>query len=246
MRTTFRAALVALLSALALSAVAATAAQAATEGPFYKIAGARLAGGESKEVKAKATVNYRLYDTLGPLISCTTQKFASGAKLLGSTGATSGSGEATVEFSGCSLSGDGTPCSVEQTVKTEPLKTGLVYLGEKRSGKVGIDFTPASKHTFAEIKLIGSGCKYTKLKIEGSLAGELYSGAKAIEVGKEPAEAATESLSFPGGPGSSVWSEVSGTLVEAEPVLEVAGTITEIYGESSLELAGGGSWGVFA
>ena len=43
-----------MLAVLALSAVAASAAQAA-EAPFFKIAGVRLAEGESKEVTAKTT-----------------------------------------------------------------------------------------------------------------------------------------------------------------------------------------------
>lgn len=54
MRAMFRTALPVLLAVVALSAVAAGAAQAATEGPFYKIAGTRLTEGQSKEVTLKA------------------------------------------------------------------------------------------------------------------------------------------------------------------------------------------------
>jgi hypothetical protein len=65
-------------------------------------------------------------------------------------------------------------------------------------------------------------------------------------VGKEPAEAATQTITFSSAVNSSVWSEASGTLTKASPELEAEGFATQIQGASSLELAGSTSWGVFA
>jgi hypothetical protein len=231
MRSMFRTALPVLLAVLALSAVAASAAQAATEGPFYKIAGARLASGESKEVKLKAkpASGSLILEIDGVQIVCTNQAFASGAKLLGSTGANSASGEVTIELSGCEQSGDGNKkCTVEEPIKTIPPTidqvTEFMHLkfhgGEECNGPLG-----------------------TGEKITGSLVTRLTETG----VGREPAEATTMGLSFPESRITTVWWEEGGTLKEVK-VQKLEGIVSgevKSAGSSLLELASGANWGVF-
>jgi Subtilase family len=219
-----------------------------SEGPLYRIAGARLTASESKEIKTKTRYSYTLHSGLEWTITCQTQAFATGAKLLGSSGANSGAGEATIEFSGCSVEGNGkgTECSkVSEPLVSKPLKAELVYQGAERTGKLGIDFTPVTEHLFMEIKF-PKGCKTEAMKVAGSTDATIYSGEKAVEVGKEPAETTAENvLTWPPLEAYPVWSEEGGKLVKAEPEMTGAGAIFTISGSSTLELEGGSAWGVF-
>jgi hypothetical protein len=249
MRSIYRAMLLALLAVLALSAVAAGAAQAA-EGPFYKIAGARLASGGSKEVKLKAHSEYLTIRGEEWTVQCKTQALAAGAKLLGSTGANSGAGEVTIELSGCRYSPKYTEekCSVQEPITTMPLKAKLVYLGSARSGGLGVYLQPVKGEVFVKIVFTKSeGCHEQSLKVAGSEVAEIYSGNNPVEVGKEPTEAAAAELRFPieGKQPLKVWSEESGALVEHQPGLGSSLGGFWIEGEATLELAGGANWGVF-
>ena len=216
MRAMCRTALPVLLAVVALSAVAAGAAQAATEGPFYKIAGTRLAKGQSKEVTLKANPNkeyskltLKAAGVLGWLIQCKTQAFGAGAKLLGSTGASSGSGEVRLELSGCTVVERGNTCNktVEEPIKTEPLSAQLVYTGAGRTGKLAVDFKPVKLQKFGEIRFPGTEeCGTQEDELLGELVAELYSGGAPVEVGKEPAEGKALELHFPWVQPKEVWS----------------------------------------
>ena len=237
-------------SAVVASAVVASAAQAATaEGPFYKITGTRLASGKSQEVKAKTGQEGNL--TLawrGTKVGCSTIRFASGAKLLGSTGANYGSGEATLEFSGCFLeTGNGAPeCEVSKTIKTEPLKLELAYTDETRSGDMAVVFAPVStKKIFADVAFEGSRCTSDEALFGGSIAGQVEVSNKPVEVGKEPAATKTIQVKLPGTPIRHVWLEGSGTLLKTGTELIEDGGGVEDYATLELELATGATWGVF-
>ena len=218
MRSMSRKMLPALLAVLALGAVAASAAQAATEGPFYKIAGTRLAEGKSQEVKVKAVGQPLLLEAAERYITCNKMGVAAGAKLLGSTGANFGGGEATFEFSECHVSGAGEPCEVEkETLKTLPVKIELGYSDTTRAGEIPVLLVPATKTLLAEVKLVGNGCGPTTWKWYGSLPGRIEEGKKVVEVGKEPAAAKTVTMNLGAGAGGYVtkmWLEKSGSLVE--------------------------------
>jgi hypothetical protein len=250
MRSMFRTVLVAMLSVLALGAVAASAAQAATEGPFYKIAGSRLASGETKEVTSKAYTGFTIDNSLAGEIGCTQQKFASGAKLSGSTGANAGGGTVTLEFSNCTVSGEGEGCQISGgTLKTQPLTVKLAYLNSTRTGHLAMAFLPAKGTTWAEFQYTGSGCKVKAVKITGGIAAELVAfrseKLEVNEVGKEPAETPANGVEFING--HSIWVEEGGKLVkklEAEERLEAFGGAVTMAGTSKLEL-GGSEWGVY-
>src|SRR5580700_10316438 len=230
MRSMFRSVLVAML---ALSAVVASAAQAA-EGPFFKVAGARLKEGESKELTGKLSSHEVVISFPGSDISCTTMDFAAGAKIAGSTGANFGFGEGVLELSKCVGEGPLTAGCEVTGFKSKPLKEELAFLSSERSGELGVDFTPVSTKPasgdFGEIKLVGS----------------IVADVGKDEVGKEPAEAKGLLLKLPTVGIRKAWLEKSGSLTEVRPELQwQTGEALAMSGEFSLELASGAEWGVF-
>ena len=163
-----------LLAVLALSAVAASAAQASVEGPFFKDGATRLLEGESKEVKVKnASQTFRMsVSTLGIGLGCGKVGVASGAKLLGSTGANSATGEATLEFSECRWEGSQAQCKITgEAFKTKLLKLELAYPGDARSGDIEVLLKPAKGSEFADVKSTGE-CFWPEMNIEGSTIAE--------------------------------------------------------------------------
>jgi hypothetical protein len=250
MRSTRRKMLPVLLAVLALGAVAASAAQASTEGPFYKSETSkgvltRLVSGKSLEVKAKAGKFVGMYvGGFGTSFECSsenTKVFASGAKLLGSTGANLGSGEATIELT-CYVSEQ--ECG-KATITTVPLKMELDYLSSTRTGHIAAVFKPVKEFSnFGEV--VFSGCFKGPWEMRGTLVGEIEVGGKPVVVGSEPKVTKTIEINFPLGAITKVWPEVSGSLKETKlSPLTVASFGSEMDGALELELANGDNWGVF-
>jgi hypothetical protein len=243
--TKLRLVLSSLLAVLALGAVTASAAQAATEGPFYKIAGKRLASGETKEVTAKGT--FSVTEGGGGRIECKKTALAAGSKLLGSTGANFGSADVTLDFSECSVPHElfnHSGCShlAGGKLTTEPLNMELTYFKETRTGGLMVVFKPVKKPYFAKYQFEEKGC--TEGTIGGSMVAEITTGGKGVEVGQEPAAAKTLHLHWGGFNGGKVWLEQAGILKELEPGLE--GPLGESTANTELELeVGGTTWGVF-
>jgi len=239
-----------LLAVLALNAVVASAAQASAEGPFFKDGAARLLEGESKEVKVKAAQGIELgVSALGIKISCNKAGVASGAKLLGSTGANSATGEATLELSECIISGDGSNCTIEGAAfKTEPLKLELAYPGDARSGDMEVVIKSAGKSgKFADAKIAGSGCFWNEMPIYGTLVGQVESKGNPVVVGSEPAAAKTLQIHF-NNEHKTAWIEKSGSLksAEVESFQTNGNVLNYTQGLLEAELASGAEWGVFS
>ena len=240
-----------LLAVLALSAVAASAAQASVEGPFFKDGATRLLEGESKEVKVKnASQTFRMsVSTLGIGLGCGKVGVASGAKLLGSTGANSATGEATLEFSECRWEGSQAQCKITgEAFKTKLLKLELAYPGDARSGDIEVLLKPAKGSEFADVKSTGE-CFWPEMNIEGSTIAELEANDKPemVYVGKRTGggqDACNRVLSSRNRE-SNVIDE--GALAgEHEMGTDAGGTALSILGRLEAELAGGANWGVFS
>jgi hypothetical protein len=243
MRFISRCALVALVAVFVMSAVVATSAEAA-EGPFYKASGARLKAGESSELKASVSKAYVM--TWGTFkFACTAQKLAAGAKIIGSSGASAGTGEETIVFEGCTVEGNGSGCELEnKKITTTAIGSELAYGAKERAGKVLSLFKPVSGSVFATLKFVGT-CAINTMVLEGSVTAEAWSGAKAVEVGKEPAEAVANEVKFPETSIKKVWIEKARRLEEKKPVLQGFGKVLTIVGGSELTLAGEPRWSVF-
>jgi hypothetical protein len=241
MRSRFTKLVTALFAVLAVTGLAATAAQAATEGPFVKVAGARLEAGKSKELKATGIGSYTMSGG-SSVITCTNMSSGAGSKIVGSAVGKAATLEATFTFSGCTISGS-PECKLTE-VKTQPL-VGTFALSEGKS-RLEVLLKPASKKTFATFEDEGreSTCVGLASKVSGELVVALWGGEKEelVNVGKEPAEAHTLGIwaSYPAP--KIVWVEK--TAVHVEELTE-GGTGFAIAGRSTIELASNELWGVF-
>jgi hypothetical protein len=125
----------------------------------------------------------------------------------------------------------------------------MVYFSSTRTGILGVDFTSATKK-YGTIELEGTSCLTNTITLSGKgILAELVNGeGKAIEVGKEPAEAKEVGIQFTesGTEKGKVYTEEEGKLVTETPVLESNLGGGELRGTLGLELASGASWGVFA
>jgi hypothetical protein len=234
------------LAALAFSAIASASASAA-EGPFFKVAGTRLASGATKAIiSTKATKNFVLKAGTD-VVTCTavtTSSSAGAAAILGSTGANAGKDDEVVEFSGCTVAGNGTPCSVTTPIVANT-HTTLAYSASAKTGAILDLFEPASGTTFTTLSFTGTGCEVTSTKVEGSVAAETWSGGKVIEVTKEPAEAKVGEVNYPATSVKKAWTEASGTLTEHTVSLKAFGVAASLEGRASFELNGSPVWGVY-
>jgi lipopolysaccharide export system protein LptA len=156
----------ALLAVFAFGAVMAAAAQA-EEAPFISVEGVRLASGSTREVTVKLFSANSTLTAGTTVVTCTKVEVKAGAKLIGSNAGEAATGEATLRYSGCTVTGNGSPCEVtKEEVETKPLRGELVEDAATKK-KLLVDFLPASGNVFAELKFTGSGCKFTVTKVTG-------------------------------------------------------------------------------
>jgi hypothetical protein len=234
------------LAALALSAVASASASAA-EGPFFKVAGTRLASGSTRSIINTAASKNFVLKAGTDVVTCTkvkTSTAAGAAAILGSTGANAGKDDEIVEFSGCTVAGNGTPCAVTEPIVANT-KTTLAYSASAKTGVILDLFEPASGTTFTTISFTGSGCEVTSTKVEGTVAAEAWTGGAAISVGSEPAEAKVGELNYPATAIKKAWTEASGTLTEHAVSLKAFGVAASLEGRATFDLNGEPVWGVY-
>jgi hypothetical protein len=166
----------ALLVSSSLSVIVVTTANAeGTEGaPYWSIEGSRLAAGKTQEVIGKAVSNKVLTATTGQVIVCTSGKLKPGAVLIGSNGNEPGRAEGVVELRGCTVTGNGTKCTVEGGgINTEPLTGELAYAENKKS-LVGVS-APKKGKVFATIHFTpetGGSCTVASTKVTGEVVGK--------------------------------------------------------------------------
>jgi hypothetical protein len=243
----FRKTLLALVAVFALSVLAATAAQA-TEGPFYKVTGTRLLEGKTNELKAKASKNYVLKVT-GKSIECTINELAAGATINGSTGKKAGTSTEVVLFKGCTVTGNGTPCKVVEPIETAKVTNELVWETANREKNILTLFKPVTGTRFTTIKFkTGEKCEVLATEVTGEVAAEALSGGKAIEVGKEPAEAKVGEVSFPKTAIKKVFQETGEETAKELTLktLKAFGLAAGLEGTSQLTLAAEPLWGIFS
>ncbi|MFI5168319.1 MAG: hypothetical protein ACHQQS_17055 [Thermoanaerobaculales bacterium] len=238
-----------LFAVFAVSAVGATAAQA-IKGPYYKVEGVRLKAGESNEIiNATAVANFVLANaTTGVKVTCTTINLNAAAKITGSSGFNNSGSVETITFGGCTVTGNGTGCTVEGgTVKTEPLVNNLAYAEKppKKGTKILVVFEPESGAVFATIKFVGAGCAVPQLVVEPTNPRGGVCGGAAVKVGEEPAEANVGEINFPAAPIATAWVEAAGALAEVKCGLASGGTADTLTGLSSFELFGKPNWGIY-
>jgi hypothetical protein len=239
----------ALVAVFAMSAVAAASALA-VNGPYYKVAGARLGSGSTHPVKVKASVEYKLKGTIfGVTVTtkCKSLTLNPGAVIVGSAVGTAGSSKEILEYGECSVENNGSSCKVEKSeVKTKEVTNTLAYSSSAKTGKLLTAFVPVSPNVFVTIKYEGT-CNTKEVTVEGSAVAEDLNGkGEVISVGSHETEEATGQLKNNPENGVKYWTESGSTLTPHEANLSFAtfGSAT-IEGKSTVELGEGTLWGVF-
>ena len=192
---------VTLLTVLALTAIAASSAQAITA-PYWAISGTRLGAGQTHNITGKAVGGFTWSaPTLGITITCTAFKLKEGV-LLGSAAGAPGTDNEVVEFTGCTVAGNGTACTLSGgAIKTNTLKLELVenVVGGASGKQLLTEFFPASGASFVTITFAGT-CTVKSTTVAGSVAAEDTtdtSPEKTIELGEAAKEATSWNLLFP-------------------------------------------------
>jgi hypothetical protein len=222
-------------------------AQAAVHGPFWSIAGKKLATGESHEVLlASSSGSYSMKaELLGvtATVSCKKQAIESASI----TGGVPSIIKAVFKLSECTVTANGTGCKVTEPLTTEPLTGTLGYATKERTGKILARFEGAKvegRSRLGEISFTGAKCIVHSTELIGTVAAEVVSGGKAEEVGKEARKAEITELNFPTTQIAAVWIENEAKEVKEEATtFNVFGNRGKIEGSSELKLSGGSKWG---
>jgi hypothetical protein len=236
----------AILAIFAMSAVVASGAQAATEGPFYKVATSRAFG--SKEIKAEATKSFVLKTpTAGVTITCTALKVKAGATIKESTVGNAGTSSETIEYSGCTGgSAEGGTCKpAGGAITTEPVTNTLGYSTATRTGAIEILFKPTTGSTFAKIKFEGTKCFLESTTVTGTVVGTAETSTeKVVEVGANEVEEASGLISFTTA-AKTIWTESGKELTETKAKVTAYGDNSTLEGVSKVTLASGEKFGIF-
>jgi hypothetical protein len=169
--------------------VVGVAVAVAEEAPYWSIEGTRLAAGKTAEITGKAFGGGTQALTAGTVtVTCTGGKVSKGTVLVGSEPGEPGRGEGRIELSGCTITGNGTKCTVTNgEIKTEPLTGELAYAENKKS--LVVEFTPRTGHVLAEPKFTaetGGTCTHGSTKITGLVVAGVFTDPEANSETGEP------------------------------------------------------------
>jgi hypothetical protein len=217
-----------------------------TENLGWNVNGGHLAKEESREL-APGSGEFTLTPTSGIKIKCTGQEYEKGT-MEGSSGDNSGTIKvAHVNLSGCTVTGNGSGCSVlGGHIKTGPLEGRLAYATKERTGKILVIFgnDGSSPTLWWALEFAGEGCTRKGVELYGAVVAEVVTAGTADEVGGE-AEAKSQQLRFPTSEIEKVWVEKEDKLVEERVGLQLSGTYVVPSGTSNLELKSGELFGAF-
>jgi hypothetical protein len=258
MARTLKLILVALL-AISISAVSASAALAVFA-PHYHVNEKFLKEKEFDEIEGANNGN-QVFKEASFTIACETHVFHANSKILGGEPGTS---EEIIEFSNCSITGNGAKCVItsvagakNEKIVTNNLKNEGVYLkfaagAEKKGTPIGFLFKPITGTVLATVKFepaTGGTCTVAETKIEGSVAGESLSEKKVVAYGENEKEAEVNEITFPGKTITTVWG-VAKEELDAEAgnkvELKAFGLKATFEGKLNLKLKSKEEWGVFA
>jgi hypothetical protein len=214
---------VALLGVFALGGIAAVAAQAeGTEGaPYWSIEGTRLAAGKTFEILAKSVSAEQTLTAGTDIVTCKTLKLKPGAVLLGSNGNEPGKSDETFQYGGCTVTGNGTKCAVENgTMETEPLTNELAYAENKKS--LVIEFDPVKSHVLATLHFVpeaGGSCTVSTTKLTGLIVAKVLTdeaSPKLLELPNHVTQAESFLLEAPSTTIRHIWLITAGTGIAFE------------------------------
>ncbi len=211
--------------------------------PSWSVKGTRLKESEAHNITAKAFSASLELSTpeAGIVVKCTKLKAKEGL-LWGSNGENPGTSTEIVEFSECSVTGNGTTCKVSEPITTNQLESELVENVESK--KVGkkllVEFFPTSGTNFATLVFSGE-CKIKETKVTGKVAAEALTdpGEEAIELGQSAKQAKSWLFKFPASPVKEVWLVKAGTGSAVKVELTAFGDTSVEEGTALVSLANG-------
>jgi hypothetical protein len=240
-----------------------TSSALATEAPYYKAGGARLKAGATKEVRLKGEGNQNFRSTgLAITTTCTTLATQKGATINGSEPGEPGTSAAVIEYSGCTVVGNGERCVVtsvagakDKKIVTNALTDELVFGAEvpvKGTKMLGL-FKPTTGAVIVEINFepeSGGACKFTKMSFEGFVALEVLNAKKAAVAFEENESEQEVGFIRPLANGTKACKIKAGKLDKCvSSTFKVFGSASILEGTSEVALTGkdaGTSFGVFA
>jgi hypothetical protein len=254
----------ALLAVFAFGAIVATAAQAATEGPFWTVEGTsgkqeKLNTNETREITIKAVGSITLEAellTVKAKVICPTARVSKGSYLAGGVPGTS---REVAEFTGepgrkCTVINNGSNCSVEEPIRTEPIRNELVVSDGPPAGTFGpyilIEFKTESTSNFVVLKFTGT-CTVATTEVKGEVLGSVFtdpavnSGTEEqITTGNEGTKSFTSYyLRFPD-IAKSIWLWTGSVFKLTEPApLEAFGNKATLTGTILVLLGNGKKYG---
>ncbi len=235
----------ALTAMTAAAALAAPAAQAA-EGPYYTVESVRLEGKTPAKIEGKLAKAYVL--TAGTIkVTCEKLKLET-ATVAGSTGANGATGEQTISFESCNVTGNGEKCEVTgKKITTKALKTTLAFTNkESKTGEVMLmHFAPVAGGSLAVLTFTGT-CTTKETMLEGSVDGEVWASAKALKVAEEPLDGTTREVNFPATAIKTSFIEEEKARKEVKPALTAFGKAATLEGRTEMTLTSKEGWNMAA
>jgi hypothetical protein len=233
--------------ALALTALAAGSAQA-TEGPFFKVEGKTLKAGETREALVTVKETFVLEAKVtGQVITCQGVTYANPSFEVLSSKVTHLLASA-LEFSSCTVTGNGTKCAVQSgKITTTPVVGTAGYANSNRTGHILGLVEPQTGKSFGEIKFVpetSGKCTISSTPASGTMIGEAFVAGKTVGVGENEIETIKGELHYTKS-SKTIWIENGTTVKETKGRLEAFGTAVTLSGQVSIELTTHERWGIF-
>jgi hypothetical protein len=243
----------ALTTVTALVALAASAPSAsAIEAPYFKINATRLGAGESSELLVASSGNQILNATTYKIfITCTTVKTKTGATLNGSGVGDPGTSTTVLEYSECSVEGNGAGCQLPgNKFTTSELKGELAYsTKEPKKGTLLVNlFSPV---TGSEIALLtfaagpGHSCTINELLVQGSLLFAVQN-SKGENVAVEEHEGEEEILRLHAIAGEACKVKAAAFTECKKSSIKLSGTTGKLESTTNFKLASKAPFGIFS
>jgi hypothetical protein len=191
----------ALLAVFAFSAVVSASASAfsAATGPLFLVSGKHLRPGETRLLLATAKKKFTLESKNAAItIKCEGLTLPTASEMqIENVAGQGGVSRETLEFTGCTVEGNGEPCEVEgEVIRTNLILNLLGWGNAQETGQILVLFEPEKGINFVTVKFTGASCKNKTTGVEGTSVGGAQINEKPYLVGQE-ADSLHGEVAFP-------------------------------------------------
>jgi hypothetical protein len=227
-----------------------TANEVIPKGPSFKVNGSSLKSTETRLLLATAKEKFTLEaKAAGVSVACTalTLPEAGQMQIQGSAAGNGGVSKEVIEYTGCTVTGNGTGCEVEgKKLKTNPVLNLLGFGNAQQTGQVLVLFEPETGTNWATVHFAGAECKVKETGIEGTVVGGVQVGGQPVLLGTGT-ETLHGEIKFPHT--QLIYIERSSELKDVKAGLKAFGVTATLLGVALLLVDEGGAatkWGVFS